>query len=446
MEDVDQWAIADFGHMPTYIGYHQGCCLATFGSILPYIADAARPSIRSRFISAVAPILTAAILTRRPTAIVLTLMAAVSAAKKNYYALYLPGCGYGIFSLWNLSARHGAVFGSRAIQAGYKTLEEAIDHVNLQMLGAVVPLVDVWYPFIGPPEPAPPAAANALAAMAAAPAAAMAAAAMAAASASLAYTTTHVATAPPHTTAATSTADSAITTWTASLCPDVAETYPHAAAACNAVALTFNLATTTAAAALPAVAPHTTVPPTADQPTVAPPAAVQPATTQTAATQAATAPPAAALPAVPPAAALPAVTQPTTLQPAIVPTAVTIPPAVLAMLPSLPPDAAAAVLAAYAAHMPPPLPLPPPPTPTTTAPTQGAAAYVGHPCFHPSQFQGFVALMSTSLSVLQPRGGAKRPMLRSQSPPHLAASARPAHRPRKRHSKHQNTQFPARQT
>ena len=102
-------------------------------------------------------------LTRRPRiGITLALATAVAAAKKNYYALYLPGLGYGIFSNWNLCARHGANGAHHNIHKGYKTLDEAIEHVTINVDGAVVPLVDVWYPLVGPPEPATPGAFAAL--------------------------------------------------------------------------------------------------------------------------------------------------------------------------------------------------------------------------------------------------------------------------------------------
>ena len=62
----------------------------------------------------------------------LFILHSVSAAPKPwYYALYVPGSGWGVFSTWDLCAAHGAIGGSRARHKKYRNIQEALDHINV---------------------------------------------------------------------------------------------------------------------------------------------------------------------------------------------------------------------------------------------------------------------------------------------------------------------------
>ena len=58
----------------------------------------------------------------------LFILHSVSAAPKPwYYALYVPGSGWGVFSTWDLCAAHGAIGGSRARHKKYRNIQEALE-------------------------------------------------------------------------------------------------------------------------------------------------------------------------------------------------------------------------------------------------------------------------------------------------------------------------------
>ena len=89
----------------------------------------------------------------------LFILHSVSAAPKPwYYALYVPGSGWGVFSTWDLCAAHGAVGGSRARHKKYRDIQEALDHINVHypIPTSTQILLDFWYPFEGEATPAHP--------------------------------------------------------------------------------------------------------------------------------------------------------------------------------------------------------------------------------------------------------------------------------------------------
>ena len=89
----------------------------------------------------------------------LFILHSVSAAPKPwYYALYVPGSGWGVFSTWDLCAAHGAIGGSRARHKKYRSIQEALDHINVHypIPTSTQILLDFWYPFEGEATPAHP--------------------------------------------------------------------------------------------------------------------------------------------------------------------------------------------------------------------------------------------------------------------------------------------------
>ena len=89
----------------------------------------------------------------------LFILHSVSAAPKPwYYALYVPGSGWGVFSTWDLCAAHGAIGGSRARHKKYRDIQEALAHINVHypIPTSTQILLDFWYPFEGEATPAHP--------------------------------------------------------------------------------------------------------------------------------------------------------------------------------------------------------------------------------------------------------------------------------------------------
>ena len=89
----------------------------------------------------------------------LFILRSVSAAPKPwYYALYVPGSGWGVFSTWDLCAAHGAIGGSRARHKKYRNIQEALAHINVHypIPTSTQILLDFWYPFEGEATPAHP--------------------------------------------------------------------------------------------------------------------------------------------------------------------------------------------------------------------------------------------------------------------------------------------------
>ena len=74
-----------------------------------------------------------------------------------YFALHVPGQGYGVFSDWDLSAAHGAVGGKQNFNKKFRSFEEAANKASFRCPGARVPQfpheLDVWFSLIAT-EPA----------------------------------------------------------------------------------------------------------------------------------------------------------------------------------------------------------------------------------------------------------------------------------------------------
>ena len=74
-----------------------------------------------------------------------------------YFALHVPGQGYGVFSDWDLSAACGAVGGKQNFNKKFRSFEEAAHKASFRCPGARVPQfpheLDFWFSLI-PTEPA----------------------------------------------------------------------------------------------------------------------------------------------------------------------------------------------------------------------------------------------------------------------------------------------------
>ena len=79
------------------------------------------------------------------------------AAAPKYWALYIPGDGYGIFSCWGLCSSNGATGGRWAAHKKFKGIDawdQAMAFVAMHVTDAPVQHIDVWYSFVNGPRSA----------------------------------------------------------------------------------------------------------------------------------------------------------------------------------------------------------------------------------------------------------------------------------------------------
>jgi len=78
-------------------------------------------------------------------------------AAPKYWALYIPGDGYGIFSCWGLCSSNGATGGRWAAHKKFKGIDawdQAMAFVAMHVTDAPVQHIDVWYSFVNGPRSA----------------------------------------------------------------------------------------------------------------------------------------------------------------------------------------------------------------------------------------------------------------------------------------------------